>query len=122
MSEVVNPPAESNLGARSAEEYKAERLTWFALVAALVIGNTMPGWLTIRHGFTPLAAGVVLLVSSGWQFRRGWRVGNTTWVAATLMLLSAGFSFFSRPDLDLSLVVILVTVSIIAAGIFTRET
>ena len=122
MSENTQLPSDSDLAPKSAAESKIERLTWFALVGILVIANTFGGWLSLHYGFTPLAAGVVLIVSGLHQYRRGWTVGYSTWIAGTLLLVTAGLSFISRPDLDLSLVVIVISAIIIALGVFTRET
>lgn len=98
-----------------------ERLTWFGLVGALVITGILPSWLTPHPGLTPLAAGLILVVSGLLQYRRGWRVGFSIWVAGILLLLMAGFSFINRPDLDMSFAVIVIAAILIAAGVFTRE-
>ncbi len=105
---------------KSAEEYRMERLTWFALVGVLLLGNILPDWINSHHGFAPLLAGGLLFASGIYQHRRGWRVSYPTWVASTLLIVGAGFSFVSRPDLDLSLLVALVAVGVIARSIFTR--
>ena len=105
---------------KSADEYRLERLTWFGLVGVLAVTGILPDWLALHPGLTPLAAGLLLLVSGILRYRRGWRVGFSIW-AAGLLLALAGFNFLSRPDLDLSLAVIVIAGFIIAAGIFTRE-
>ncbi len=106
---------------KSAEEYRIERLTWFGIVAVLVIIGVLPDWLTLHHGVTPLGAGLVIIVSGVVQRRRGWRIAFSTWLAGTLLLVIAGFNFVSRPDLDLSLAVIVVAVALITLGIFSRD-
>ena len=106
---------------KSADEYRLERLTWFGLVGALAVTGILPDWLTLHPGLTPLAAGLLLLISGILRYRRGWRVGFSIWAACSLSLALAGFNFLSRPDLDLSLAVVVIAGFIIAAGIFTRE-
>ena len=109
-------------GPKSAHEHQIERLTWFGIVGVLVITGALPEWLALHNGIAPLASGLVLMLSGLLQYRRGFRVGYSTWVAGTLLLVMAGFSFLSRPNLDLSLVVIVIAIFIVGAGIFTRET
>ncbi len=107
---------------KSADEHRIERLTWFGIVGVIVISGVLPNWLTLHNGITPLATGLILIFSGFLQYRRGFRVAYSTWVAGTLLLVIAGFSFLSRPDLDLSLVVILSAIFVVGAGVFTRET
>ena len=106
---------------KSAEEYRIERLSWFGIVAVLVIIGVLPDSLTLHHGVTPLGASLVIIVSGVMQRRRGWRIEFSTWLAGMLLLAIAGFNFVSRPDLDLSLAVIVVAVTLIALGIFIRD-
>ncbi len=107
---------------KSDDECRIERFTWFAVVGVLVITGALPSWLTLHNGVTPLATGCILMLSGFLQYRRGFRVGYLTWVAGTLLLVSAGFNFASRPDLDLSLIAIVAAIIVVGAGIFTRET
>ena len=106
---------------RSADAYRVERLTWFGLVGILVITGVLPEWLSLHNGVTPLAAGLVLVLSSFFQYRQKHQAGLSGWVAGTLLLALACFNFFSRQDLDLSLLVIVIVVIVIALGVFTRE-
>ncbi len=114
MSESLAQP-------KTAAEYRVERLTWFGLVGILVVSSAIPEWLALHHGVTPLLAGFLLLLSGIYQYRKGWRVGLSSWAGGIIALVLAGINFLSRPDLDLSLLVILIAVIIIALGIFTRE-
>ena len=106
---------------KSADAYKIERLTWFGLVGALVVTGVLPDWLSLHNGVTPLAAGLVLILSSIFQYRRKHQGRYSGWVAGTLLLALACFSYFSRPDLDVSLLVVVIVVIVIALGVFTRE-
>ena len=108
--------------AKSAHEYRVERLTWFGIVGVLVITGALPEWLAFHNGMTPLATGLILILSGTLRYRRQLRVGYSTWVAGTLLLIMAGFNFLSRPELDLSLVVIVIAIIVIGLGIFTWET
>ena len=114
---AADDPAEP----KTAEEFRVERLTWFGLVGVLVITGVLPDWLNLHRGITPLVAGLILIISGILQYRRGWRVSFSTWVAGTLLLVMSGFGFVMRPDLDLSLAVIVIAVLVIATGVFTRE-
>lgn len=107
---------------KSEDERRIERLTWFGIVGVLVISGALPSWLNLHNGVTPLATGCILMLSGFLQYRRGCRVGYTTWVAGTLLLAVAGFNFANRPDLDLSLIAIVVAIFVVVAGVFTRET
>lgn len=107
---------------KSEDERRIERVTWFGIVGVLVITGALPSWLTLHNGVTPLATGGILIISGFLQYRRGYRVGYTTWVAGTLLLGAAGFNFVNRPDLDLTLIAIVAAILVVGAGIFTRET
>ncbi len=107
--------------AKTDDEHRLERLTWFGLVGVLVVTGILPDWMTLHRGVAPLVAALVLFVSGVFRFRRGWRVSISIWAAGIALLLLAGFNFLSRPDLDLSLAVIVIAVFMIAAGVFTRE-
>ena len=114
--------AETASEPKSEDERRIERLTWFGIVGVLVMTGALPSWLTLHNGVTPLATGCILIFSGLMQYRRGFRVGYTTWVAGTLLLVAAGFNFVNRPDLDLSLLAIVAAIIVVGAGIFTRET
>lgn len=114
--------SETDIDAKSTDERRIERLTWFGLVGVLVLTGALPDWLRFQNGITPAATGLILLISGFLQYRRGYRVGYTTWIAGTMLLAMAGFNFLSRPELDLSLVVIVIAIVIVGAGVFTRET
>lgn len=107
---------------KSDKELRAERLTWFALVAIFVISSIVPEDTVIPNAVTPFAAGVVLIISGIYQYAKKWRVHFITWIAGTLMLVMAGYNVFNRPDLDLSFAVIILVAVVIAMGIFTNET
>ena len=107
---------------KSEDERRIERMTWFGIVGVLVITGALPSWLTLHNGITPLATGFILILSGFLQYRRGFRVGYSTWVAGTLLLVTAGFIFVNRPDLDLSLIAVVAAIIVVGAGIFTRET
>ena len=118
------PRADANVEAaepKPADEYRLERLTWFGLVGVLVVTGILPDWLPLHRGVAPLAAALVLFVSAFLRYRRGWRVSIATWAAGALLMMLAGFNFVSRPDLDLSLAVIVIAVYMIGAGVFKRE-
>lgn len=105
----------------SAESYRIQRLTWLAVVGILVVDGALPDWLSLHFGLTPLAAALVFILSGVTSRRRGLHMQRSTWFAGALMLATAGLNFISRPDLDLSLVVILGAASIIALGILSRN-
>ena len=104
----------------AAATYRIERVTWFGLVGVLVVTDALPDWLALHHGVAPLAAGLVFIVSAVLLHRRGGRIPLSTWLAGTLLLALAGFAIVSRPDLDLSIVILFVAVVTIAMGIFSR--
>ncbi len=105
----------------SADEYRIQRRTWLGVVAVLVIADIFPDWLSPHHGVTPLAAGIVFLVSGLMRRRRGLSVRLSIWIASALLLVTAGFNFFSWPALDLSLIVVVSTAMVIALSIFGRK-
>lgn len=107
---------------KSIAELRIERLTWFGLVAALIVDGILPAWLSLHNALLPFVAGVVLIVSGVYQYRQQWRVNFSTWVAGTLMLVMSAFGILERPDLDMSFVVIVLVAIVIAIGIFTGET
>ena len=112
--------SETAIDPKSADERRIERLTWFGLVGALVVASALPSWLTLHNGITPLAAGSILILSGFLRNRRGFRVGYLTWITGALLLATAAFNSYSRPDLDLSLITVVVTILIVGAGTFTR--
>lgn len=114
--------ADSASDAKSEDECRIERATWFGIVGVLVVTGALPPWLTLPYGVTPLATGCILILSGFLQYRRGYRVGYTTWVAGTLLLATAGYNFVNRPDLDLTLIAIVAAIFVVGAGVFTRET
>ena len=97
-------------------------MTWFGLVGILVVSSIMPDGIAMPNALTPLAAGLVLILSGVYQHRQKWRVHFSTWAAGILMLAMAIYNVFERPELDLSFVVIILTVIVIAIGAFTNET
>jgi len=107
---------------KSAKELRAERITWFALVAIFVVSSIIPEDTVVPNAVTPFAAGVVLIFSGIYQYAKKWRVHFVTWIAGTLMLVMAGYNVVNRPDLDLSFAVIILVALVIAMGIFTNET
>ncbi len=107
---------------KSAKELRAERITWFALVAIFVVSSIIPEDTVIPNALTPMAAGIVLIISGIYQYAQKWRVHFVTWIAGTLMLVMAGYNIVNRPDLDLSFAVIILVAIVIAMGIFTNET
>ena len=107
---------------KSQKELRVERITWFALVAIFVIASIIPEGTAIPNAVTPFIAGVILLLSGIYQYINKWRVNFTTWIAGTLMLVMGAYSVTTRPDLDLSLPVIILVAIVIAVGVFTNET
>jgi len=122
VTESVSTPTDTTTELKSEDKCRIERMTWFGIVGVLVVTGAFPAWLTLHNGITPLATGSILILSGFLQYRRGYRVGYTTWVAGTLLLATAGFIFGNRPDLDLSLIAIVAAIVVVGAGIFTRET
>ena len=114
--------AETATAEKSANELRAERMTWFGLVGILVVSSIMPDGIAMPNALIPLAAGLVLILSGVYQRRQKWRVHFSTWAAGALMLAMAIYNVFERPELDLSFVVIILTVIVIAIGAFTNET
>ena len=106
---------------RSAGDYRIERFTWFGVVGVLVITDALPDWLSLHQGLTPLAAGLVFILSGVVRKRRGWSMPLFIWVAGTLLLVMAGFNFLSQPALDLSLVVVVFATIVITMGVFRRD-
>ena len=109
-------------GRKSAGELRIERTTWFLLVAIFVFANLVPEDTAIPNAVTPFAGGMVLIISGIYQYSRKWRVNFTTWIAGTLMLVMAGYNVTTRPDLDLSFIVLILVAIVIAMGILTNET
>ena len=106
---------------KSAEHYRLERLSWFGLVGVLIATGTVTEWLSLQHGVTPLAAGLVLLATAILELRRSGSSAISRWVASIALLLISGFNFVSRPDLDLSLLVLVVAIVLIGSGAFKRD-
>ena len=113
---------EEPLLAKTSAELRIERLTWFGLVAVLVTPGILPDWLTLHNALTPLLAGLVLISSGIYQHRQNWRVGFSTWVAGTIGIGIAVYSLLERPELDMTLPVVLLAVFVIGTGIFVNET
>jgi uncharacterized membrane protein YjjP (DUF1212 family) len=109
-------------GRKSKQELRVERITWFALVAIFIVANLIPEDTAIPNGVTPLLGGIVLIFSGIYQYSHKWRVNFTTWIAGTLMLVMAFYNFTTRPDLNLSFMVIILVALVIAVGVFTNET
>lgn len=102
------------------EARRIERLTWFAVVVVLVVPDVLPDWLSLHYGATPLAAGLVFLVSGLMRQRVGF-MRPSIWVAGVVLLVFAGFNFVSRPDLNLSLNALLCAAAVIALSVFVRK-
>lgn len=108
--------------AKTSAELRIERLTWFALVAVLVLPGIVPDWLALHNALVPLLTGIALVASGIYQHRQRWRVSFSTWVAGTLSLGIAAYSALERPQLDMTLPVVLLVVFVIGLGILTNET
>ncbi|MCY3781086.1 MAG: hypothetical protein OXG78_12305 [Chloroflexi bacterium] len=106
---------------RAADEYRLERLAWFAVVGILLVTDMLQHWLTLHHGLTPLVTGIVFLTWSITRLRRGLGISLSGWVSSALLFATAGYSFFSRPEQDLSLIVVACAATVIALGIFVRD-
>ena len=106
---------------RAADESRLERLAWFAVVGILLVTDTLQSWLMLHHGLTPLAAGMVFLTWSITRLRRGLGMSPSGWVSTALLLGTAGYSFYSRPEQDMSLVVVVCAATVIAISIFVRD-
>ena len=109
-------------GRKSKKELRVERLTWFALVAVFIIRSVIPDDTTIPNAVIPFTSGAILIFSGIYQYSRKWRVNFTTWIAGTLMLVMGAYSIYSRPDLDMRMMVIVLVAFVIAVGVFTNET
>ncbi len=107
---------------KSAKELRVERMTWFGLVGVLIVASIMPEGMALHHALTPLATGLVLVLSGIYQHRQKWRISLSTWIVGILLLGMAIFNVFYHPELDLSFVVIIFAFIVIAIGIFTNET
>ena len=107
---------------KSANELRVERMTWFGLVGILMVASIIPDGIAMPNALTPLAAGLVLVLSGIYQRRQQWRVSFSTWTAGILMLAMAIYNVFYRPELDLSFAVMILTVIVIAIGVFSGET
>jgi len=103
-----------------ADEHRIERLAWFGLVGVLVLTGSLRDWLAPHNGITPLAAGLILLLSGTLQWRRGLRARYTNWLAGALLLGMAAFSFLGRPELDMFLPVVIIAIIVIGRGTFAR--
>ena len=119
QDESANPP--ESRPPRLEEQYRLERLSWFGLVGVLVVAGIAPDWLSLHNGVAPLAAGLVLSATALLELRRAGTKSLTRWVAGIVLLLIAGFNIFSRPELDLSLLVVVVALIVIGSGIFVRD-
>lgn len=109
-------------GRKSKKELRVERITWFALVAIFIVGSIIPDDTAIPNSVVPFTGGAILIISGVYQYSRKWRVNFTTWIAGTLMLVMGAYSVYSRPDLDMRMVVIILVAIVIAVGVFTNET
>lgn len=109
-------------GAKSKKELRVERITWFGLVAIFIVGSIIPDDTTIPNAVIPFTAGAVLILSGVYQYSRKWRVNFITWIAGTLMLVMGAYSVYSRPDLDMRFMVIILVALVIAVGVVTNET
>ncbi|MDE2819461.1 MAG: hypothetical protein OXI40_07005 [Chloroflexota bacterium] len=114
--------AQDTVLAKTSAELRVERLTWFGLVGALVIPGILPDWLTLHNALTPFFAGFVLIASGIYQHRQKWTVGFSTWVAGTISFGIAIYNLLERPELDMTLPVVLLAVFVIGIGIFADET
>ena len=114
--------SEEPMPAKTSAELRVERLTWFGLVGVLVIPSVMPDWLTLHNALSPFFAGLVLIASGIYQHRQKWIVGFSTWVAGTISFGIAVYSLLERPELDMTLPVVLLAVFVIGIGIFVNET
>ena len=120
-SEAETSSSDETAAPASADAYRIERLAWFAVVAVLVITEALPDWLALHQGVAPLAAGLVFLVAGVMLRRRAGIMRPAHWLAGALLLATAGFNFFSRPDLDLSIVAVVGAAFMIAHSIFARN-
>ena len=120
--EAANTTLEETPAGKTAAELRVERMTWFGLVGVMILAGVLENWLALHVALVPLGAGLTLIASGLVQLRRKWRVGFTTWLAGILLLLMAAYNIVARPDLDLSLVVILLSALVIAIGVFRNET
>ena len=105
----------------SGDDARLERWTWLGVVGVLVVTGALPDTLAPHTGLTPLAASLILLLAGGLRLRRGLRARRSHWIAGAVLLAVAGVNFLSRPDLDLSLLVVVIAALVIGAGILTRE-
>lgn len=78
-------PSTSEAGA----VYRIQRISWFAIVGLLVIGDLLPAWLSLHNGLTPLAAGIVFFLAGIMRRRGGWQHELSSWFAFALLLLAA---------------------------------
>ena len=108
--------------AKTYAELRTERLTWFGLVGVLVVRGILPDWLALHNALVPFSAGLVLILSGIYQQRQNWRVGFPTWVAGTISIGLAIYSLLERPELDMTLPVVVVAVFVIGIGILVNET
>ncbi|RMG86509.1 MAG: hypothetical protein D6712_07345 [Chloroflexi bacterium] len=102
-------------------EEKVERLTWFALVGIFAVLSLLPEN-TFPNYAVPLAGAIVLFLSGFYQYARKWRVSPITWVAASILLVAAGYGWRVNPQIDLLPVSLLAFMIIIGFGVLTGET
>jgi Na+/H+ antiporter NhaD/arsenite permease-like protein len=105
---------------KSAGEERAERLTWFFLVAIFALlqitETAVPNWAV------PVAGAVVLLGSGLYQYSRGWKVSPVTWLAGALLVGLAYINFEINPDRNFIGLALLVFAGVILFGLLTGET
>ncbi len=107
---------------KSKSEARAERMTWFLLVLMFVSLNLLPENVVLPNATIPFLGGSILFFSGIYQYFRKWRVNFVTWIAATLMIVMGVYNVYTRPDLNFTVLALVLTVIVIVFGIITNET
>lgn len=113
--------SDETLSAEVDGAHQLQRITWLGVVGVLVFTELVPDWLALHSGATPLAAGIVFGISGVMRRARGFPMRLSSWVACVLLLATAALGYISRPDWDLSLVVVVCAACVITLELFSRD-
>jgi len=109
--------------AKSQQEAKVERLTWYALVVVLVVMLYFDRSLNAPPFVAPLVIAVIIIISSAYQqFAKHYRPSLISWsVAIALLVLGIYEIYYDLTFVDLRLAAIAAVVIVISFGVITNE-
>lgn len=113
---------------KSADEAKAERITWFLLVLIFGILSVIQDNLLITQAvvipnwIVPMSGALVLIGSGMYQYNNHWRVSPVTWMAGMILLIFGLINLLVDQTLDLTGLSLLAFAAVILFGLLTGET